>query len=541
MTGMPQMSATAATTELARHFGRIIPSCRALLPVAILALPLAEGVGARDAAAVEEPAVVEHPTQQELEQGFARWAANHPDSFTFETRGRTLEGRPILMGRITDRREPDDDKQVALLTSAHGAKEMNAVTGLLRLMKWLIGDDAEAAEIRRRQIVLVVPFTDPDFIARGEHAESRPIYGGWAAPGMRLWSAHGVARPERHPEAVAIQRIMDEFRPELHIDFHGFNDPRRTMWDSTGVSWASAVSRPFLHEIAAKIDAAAEAAGFLITRGEQDDGKTRTTSPVEGFPDYTFYLRSAHPIFTLYPYCRYHTLSFIMETGSEESLMVRTKRALQIGNERARYERYDGYPVNQVAIHTLLAVAAYGRNASERRKSRVELWQKLPHLYYGTAAPTPARDTLMGYVSTSGAQKNPLTNRRVTKVITSLEDNPQFDAAGLRAAANLFPYDAFGGPRPQRKAEEGALASGPIEHGIVLRLLVPYGDATITEVRLDGHPIAESETDGYHLARGPGVIVEIAIPPGKVRDFHIVSCNYGTPTQRRPGFTATDW
>ena len=221
--------------------------------------------------------------------------------------------------------------------------------------------------------------------------------------------------------------------------------------------------------------------------------------------------------------------------------MVRTKRALQIGHERARCERYEGYPVNQVAIHTLLAVAAYGKNASERRKSRVELWQKLPHLYYGTAAPTPARDTLMGYVSTCGAQKNPLTNRRVTKVITGLEGNPQFDAAGLRAAADLFPYGAFGGPRPERKVEEGALADGPIEHGIVLRLLVPYGDATITEVRLDGHALAESETDGYHLTRGPGVTVEIAIPPGRMKDFHIVSCNYDTPTQRRSGFTAADW
>jgi hypothetical protein len=489
----------------------------------------------------DSTAVVTHPSQAELEQGFARWAAEKPDAFTFEERGRTLEGRPMLMGRITDSRVPDEDKQVALLTSAHGAKEMNAVTGLLRFMKWLISEDPEAAEIRRRQIVLVVPYTDPDYIARGDHRESRPIYGGWAAPGMRLWSVNGVARPERHPEAAAVQGIMDEYQPELHIDYHGFNNPMRTMWDSTGVSWASAVARPFVHDVAMKIDAAAEQAGFLITRGEQDDGKIRTTSPVEGFPDYTFYLRNAFPIFSLYPYCRYHTLAFIMETGSEDSLVVRTKRALQIGHERARYERYEGYPVNQLGIHTLLTVAAYGRTAAERRRSRVELWQKLPHLYFGTAAPTPARDTLMGYVSTRGSQKNPITNRRVDKVIERLEDNPQFDAAGLRAAAALFPYGAFGGPRPQRKVEEGAIAGGPIEHGIVLRLMVPYGDAEITEVRLDGHLIQESETHGYHLTRGPGVIVEIAIPPGKVRDFHIVSCNYDTPTIRRPGFTPQDW
>lgn len=504
----------------------------------ILALCMASGAHAQDKASA---IVVEHPSQAELERGFADWAARYPDAFTFETRGHTLEGRPMLMARITDRRVPDEDKQVALLTSAHGAKEMNAVTGLLRFMKWLVGDEAEAAEIRRRQIVLVVPYTDPDFIARGDHSESRPIYGGWAAPGMRLWSVKGVARPERYPEAAAIQGIMDQYQPELHVDFHGFNDPKRTMWDSTGVSWASAVARPFDHEVAMKIDAAAEAAGFLITRGEQDDGKIRTTSPVEGFPDHAFYLRNAYPIFTLYPYCRYHTLAFIMETGSEESLVIRAKRALQIGHERARYERYESYPVNQVGIHTLLSVAAYGRTAAERRRSRVELWQKLPHLYYGTAAPTPARDTLMGYVSTRGAEANPLTNHRVDKVIDGLEGNPQFDIAGLRSAAARFPYGAFGGPRPERKVEEGAIAEGPIEHGIVLRLLVPYGDAKITEVRLDGHLIQESETEGYHLTRGPGVIVEFAIPPGKVRDFHIVSCNYDTPTLRRPGFTQEDW
>ncbi len=513
---------------------------RFLFPLSLL---LTAAVRSQDATEpVEgETAVVTHPTQAELEQGFAGWAARYPDAFTFETRGQTPEGRPMLMARITDRRVPDEDKQVALLTSAHGAKEMNAVTGLLRFIKWLISDDPEAAEIRRRQIVLVVPYTDPDFIARGDHRESRPIYGGWAAPGQRLWSVHGVARPERHPEASAIQGIMDEYQPELHMDFHGFNNPLRTMWDSTGVSWASAVARPFVHDVAMKIDAAAEAAGFLITRGEQDDGKIRTTSPVEGFPDHAFYLRNAFPIFTLYPYCRYHTLAFIMETGSEESLVIRAKSALQIGHERPRYEHHESYPVNQVGIHTLLSIAAYGTTAAERRRSRVELWQKLPHLYFGTAAPTPARDTLMGYVSTRGAQSNPLTNRRVDKVIERLEGHPQFDTAGLRAAAARFPYGAFGGPRPERKVEEGAIAEGPIEHGIVLRLMVPYGDATITEVRLDGHLIAESKTEGYHLTRGPGVIVEIAIPPGKVRDFHIVSCNYDTPTHRRPGFTNEDW
>jgi hypothetical protein len=37
------------------------------------------------------------------------------------------------------------------------------------------------------------------------------------------------------------------------------------------------------------------------------------------------------------------------------------------------------------------------------------------------------------------------------------------------------------------------------------------------------------------------VIVEIAIPPKKVADAHIVSCVYDTPTKRMAGFTPEDW
>jgi hypothetical protein len=102
----------------------------------ILAFPGSASAQNRDRATAPPVAapltIVEHPSQGELEEGFARRSAHCPDAFTFEFRGKHLEDRPILMGRITDTRLPDEDKQVALLTSAHGAKEMNAVTGLLR-------------------------------------------------------------------------------------------------------------------------------------------------------------------------------------------------------------------------------------------------------------------------------------------------------------------------------------------------------------------------------------------------------------------------
>ena len=476
--------------------------------------------------------MLEHPSPEELAAGFGRWAEESPHVFRFEPRGVTPGGRPILMARITDYHEPDGDKQVAMMTSCHVAKELNAGTGLLRLAKWLIGDDPKAAEIRRKQIVLIVPYTDPDGIASGKRERLREIYGG-------IWSAAGVHEPEKHPEAAVLQGIMDEYRPDLFIDFHGLNYAEQTMWESTGISWASAVSRCYLHDVPRLIDEAAEAQGFLITKGEQDAGQILTTSDIpNGRPEY-FYLRKHSSNITLYPYTKFHSLSFIMEVGFEESLIARTRRALEIGNGRWRGERYAGYPTNQVGIWTLVAVSAWGITAQERRVSRCELWQKLPQLTYGLAGPIP-RDSIMAYVATTPAgQSRFLESRNLAEVLKRLASEPRFDVGALTQAAGRTPATAFGGSRYDARGH--LERAEPIRHGLALRLLVPYNDAEVTEVRLDGHLIEQSTTDGFSIRRNPGTIVEIAIPPGKVADFHIASCAYSSPTQRRSGFCPEDW
>ena len=80
--------------------------------VLIILLAVAADTRAEPAAAVvQELTVVEHPSSEESSRGFAHWAAMYPDAFTL-----------------------------------HDAKELNAVTGLLRLMKWLLSDGPETAE-----------------------------------------------------------------------------------------------------------------------------------------------------------------------------------------------------------------------------------------------------------------------------------------------------------------------------------------------------------------------------------------------------------
>ena len=468
-----------------------------------------------------------HPTPKELEAGFADWAKRYPQSFRVEVRGKSVKGRPILMCRITDYGVPDEDKQVAMLTSCHVAKELNAGTGLLRLIKWLISDDPAAAEIRKKQNVLVVPYTDPDGVA---HHGGSELY--------RCWSPDGVVDPEKHPEAVVLQGIMDQYTPDLFIDYHGFPRAEQKMWESTGISWASAISRCYLHDVPRLINEAAEASGFLITRGEEDAGQIIATCDVRGASEH-YYLRKLDPNVTIYPYNRFHTLAMIMEVGFEESLIVRTRRALQIGHERWRGERYAGYPANQVGCWASMAVSAWGTTATERRLSRCELWQKLAQLSFGCAGPEP-RGSITAYCATTPAGRDKYCSRKPDDLVKQTRSDPRFDADALADMVERIPatnigggskYDAF---VPPDKVE-------PIKHGLVLRLLAPYNDARVTDIRLDGRLLKVSATDGRHIRRNPGTIVEIAIPPEKVREFHIASCFYDSPTKRRAGFRPEDW
>jgi hypothetical protein len=388
----------------------------------------------------------------------------------------------------------------------------------------LIGDDPLAAEIRRRQIVLLMPCNNPDGLA-----------GDGGSDVYMCWSFDGVVDPDKHPEAVALQGVIDQYKPEVHADVHGVWFAEQTMWESTGISWASGLSRSFLPEIPRLMDAAAEQAGFLITAGEQSAGQVRATAPVPG-ADHHYYIRHANVNDCVYTYHTAHAITITFESGFEESTIVRLRRLLRIGNERWRGERYRGYPVNQVACWTSMALSAWGTTAAQRRASRVELWTKLGQLSYGCAHPEP-RGTMMAFVCTDPETRARIFgDKKLPVVVEKLAAEAHIDGKTVMAFAERTPaLNALqSGPVSKR-------ATGPIEHGLVIRLLIPYADATLTHLCLDGHQIAESDTDGFHVRRRPGTIVEVAVPPGKVRNVHVVTCAYETKTTRRAGFQPSDW
>lgn len=470
--------------------------------------------------------IITHPTVEEMEQGLRAWAGQRPDILSVEVAGRSPEGLPVLLCRITDPSVPDEDKQVALITTCHGGHEINTVTGALRLIRWLLSDDPDAAEIRRRQIVLVMPSCDPEGLGLRRNGNSLGV-----SPYAR-WTPDGVSDPERSPEAVAIAEVIERYMPDAHTDLHGVWCDEQTMWESTGISWATALSRPYLPEFTREIDRRVEAQGFLMTRGEESAGQVLATAPVEGAEEH-FYLQKSRINDCVYSYLRTHSLSFIIEAGFEESIVARVRAMLLLGHERWRHEPYPGYPCNQVGCWMSMAIAGWGTTAAERRRSRVELWRKLDQLSYGCAHPEP-RGTMMAFCATNDRGAEYLQPKTIGEVLDGLEGVPGFDLPALRDFHRRTPA------RNAATMTDGGPGE-PIEHGLAIRLLIPYRDAEITHLALNGHPLAQSPRDGYQVRRDPGTVVQVNIPPGEVRDLHIVTCAYDEDTRRRSGFRPEDW
>ncbi len=78
----------------------------------------------------------------------------------------------------------------------------------------------------------------------------------------------------------------------------------------------------------------------------------------------------------------------------------------------------------------------------------------------------------------------------------------------------------------------------PIENGLCIRLRIPYHKAELLDLRLNGHPVSRSESDGYvsWVARG-FFNVQVNIPPERTKkeDFFLVTCEYDPREKRTQG------
>ncbi len=489
-----------------------------------------------------------HFSRQEYEETLRYWAEKHANLATLETRGTTREKMPILLLRISDKSVPDADKQVCLVTALHGGPERSGTTTILHLAEWLLGDSPEAAEIRRKQILLLMPIVNPyAFFVSDRFGNSQGIDPYTGAQGKMFDpKTLQLTSPEKSPELQAFVSVVDQYRPEVHADIHGVGLQEyptaalgdrslysgQIIFESSGAAYSNFALRPWDWRVTEAMVAAGREAGYGSDRYEADSQRVYSGPAMAGIADRVF---GGAPLFysAHYGYAKYHTMILVMEVGWEQSGVARLRGLLKLGNRVWEGEPQTGYPVDRVQGFLGHFLVAYGKTAEERRRSRVELWQRQGSFTKAILYPqTDCRDT---YVLATSAEAAKTLDTDKHKFAANLKNRPGFCAGAIEAFVQA-------GPEVKLYSEPAAApaAAGPIEHGLALRLRIPYRKPEWIDLRLNGHRIPEHPTDGYHAWYADGYTqVQINIPPEKAKtnDLWVVTCAYAPDVKRTTGWT----
>ncbi|HYF34941.1 MAG TPA: alpha/beta hydrolase fold domain-containing protein, partial [Prosthecobacter sp.] len=489
-------------------------------------------------------APVHRLTLDEFETTLRHWRTEHPKLISYERRGYSADSLPIYLLKVTDSTVPDADKEVCLITSLHGGPERLGCTGALAITEWLLSDDPEAVETRRRQIVLTMPVNNPlAFFYTDRFTNGRGLdpYTGSGRLG-KLWDVAKLELKNEKdaPEVAVVMGVMDQYQPEVHADLHGtglqeFSETQlgdrkmrqgTMITEVTGSAYSNYALRPWDWRVTEAMIAAGREAGFPSDRFEADAQRTFWGPELAPLGKK---LWSGQPMFysAHYGYARHHTMTLAMEVAWEDSAVARMKGLFRIGNRPWGEEKTAGYPVNRVKNFVGQFVTAYGETAAARRRSRVELWEKQSRFSLGFLYPqTKGRASLICAIS-------PEAKAEMAEA--------SLDAAAQAMERRFGDTMAFikSGPEIKLAMDTAADGGATIENGIGFRLRLSDVKAGIREVRLNGVGLKESAADGYQAWPADGFTqLQVNVPPDKAAktDLFVVTCDYEPSMKRTLGW-----
>jgi hypothetical protein len=293
--------------------------------------------------------------------------------------GKSSQGRDIPLLTVTDPAVADENKEVCILLAGEHGDEKSGPTSMLRLAEWLASRDSLAGEVRRTQVVHIIPAVNVDGYV---------IDRGFTAQDVDLYVAFSVSETPTCPEARAVWELVEETVPDAFVNLHGgrFEDTRRPFLNNTVAA--------FHDEVAEMMDLAADAAGFPQGRNHEFEEFPRIPDPLS---------RIARPGRPAVPFSsnvaaaakKFHTLSVLMHTDGEDECVARLKKLLEIGSTRWPTEHYPGYPNRILGAQGVGLLSACGSTPAERRRSRAELCRNIEGLALLAASCAPGRDLLV--------------------------------------------------------------------------------------------------------------------------------------------------
>ena len=477
--------------------------------------------------------LLSYPSLPELESFYSELQEEFPGFVALEKVGHSVQGRPVWLLTITDRDTSDEDKQRVLMVGQEHGQERSASLVLLEVAHWLV--TPEAADIRRRQSVGLMPVVNPD---SWEDLRFNNVND------VNLYADYSLDGEPTQPESQAVAAVLARMQPELFCSLHGTEFGwKYRMGESNGFSWTTsqfdrAHSRLFIEEI----NRAAESAGYPQDRGEEEAERILPWLPDNVHHSYYSGQRITSCV---HAYHRYHTLANTMEVHHPLSGLIRCRRMLELGNEPWRTEAVAGYPVRTMFQQDETFVAAYGRTAAERRASRVELWAHTDQYVVARGVNEPVGMALSAF-SLDPDDFDRWRSLEIDRFLQQYGEEHSVDLSEIRARCQRYPR--FLSLRCDQIRPTGELQARPLlraaSQGLALRLRLPNRSA-VQRVWLDGRPIAPSPRDGYESWQTANgfTILQVNIPPrAESSQFqrHLIAAAYGAPRTDQGNLAATE-
>jgi hypothetical protein len=316
---------------------------------------------------------------------------------------------------------------------------------------------------------------------------------------------------------------------------------------SVGGAGSNYSLRPWDWRLNERLMAAGHPEGFSYDRMECDAQQMFWGGPATDALGDRLWMGRPRFYSAMYSYFKYHTLLFTCETGWMESAAAPIKELFRIGNEGYGSGPDRDYPVN-VAKSQFggFRICAYGTTPGERRRSRFELWDRQTAMSMGQMYPqsdtremfvvaltSDAGDKLFSGTGNSGIWMK-IPREQFLKNIESISyiDVPavrKFMQAGPKVPISVLGW----------LGKKNAAAGKPVQNGVAIQFKIFYKNPEIVSLRLNGHVISKSATDGYQTWVEDGCTnVRINIPPSMTRErsAFIVTCAYKPDVQRTYGW-----
>lgn len=493
-------------------------------------------------------------TREEYEATLTFWENKYGEILQVERIGESREGMGIFLLKITDPGAPAEKKQHSLITALHGGPERSGTTACMHVIEWLLSDEAQAKETRRNQEIQVIPIINPyayfETDRFGNSLKIDPYTGG----GATNWDMETLSFKvlDRAPEMAALLKVVDEFQPEAHIDLHGTGlqeypddklGPRQRyqgqiMTEITGSAYSNYVLRPWDWRVTEAMIQAGIEAGYPTDRFEADAQQLLWGPGVQAVSSQHW--RGRPQFYTAqYGATKYHTMISALEVGWEESGLARTKAWLNYGNEVPEGESVSGYPVDRVKAFVGHFVTASGTTAAERRKSRVQLWQC--QSAFSQAFLYPQTDGRILYAVATNSEAREKLDSDSEKFLTNLEATPSVNAKAIREFIEAGPEIKLAVEAGKESTVFKTTERNATEHGIGFRLRIPYRDAKISQILLNGNPLPDQLMNGYQTFAGNGYTqVQVSLDgptAAKSGGLYVIGLSYDPPVKRKIGWT----